>query len=305
MLPPGPDTLGLAHADHLVAEQVLEALAALLEPDERQVQPDDRVADDVVRPVVVEWHEHDPTVQAWRPARVARGRSRSRSPPSSTSTARMPVRSVKSAQRRGAQQAAGVDGHEEVADPLDLAEQVARDDDRDPELRAGPPDQREHLVAAGRVEAVGRLVEEEQPRIVDERLGQLDPLLHPGRVAADRPVALLVQPDVAQHLGGPFARGAARAARTSRAMWVTKSVARDVRRQAVVLGHVADELADLDALARRRRKSMTARDPDVGGSRPSRILMSVLLPAPFAPTSPMIPGSRSSVSPSRATTPRG
>ena len=79
------------------------------------------------------------------------------------------------------------------------------DDDGHPELRAGPPDQLEHLVAAGRVEAVRRLVEEKQTRIVDERLGELDPLLHAGRIAADRPVALLVQADVAEHLGGPLA----------------------------------------------------------------------------------------------------
>ena len=73
----------------------------------------------------------------------------------------------------------------------------------------------EHLVAAGRVEAVGRLVEQQQPRVVDERLGELDPLLHPGRVAADRAVALLVQADVAQDLGRPLAGRRRRAGRTS------------------------------------------------------------------------------------------
>ena len=66
--------------------------------------------------------------------------------------------------------------------------------------------QREHVVARGRVEAVGRLVEEHQPRVVHERLGELGPLLHAGRVAAHRPVALLGQPDVAQHVGGALAR---------------------------------------------------------------------------------------------------
>ena len=87
-------------------------------------------------------------------------------------------------------------------------------------------------------------------------------------------------------------------------MWLTKSVARRVGRQAVVLGHVADELADRRAPG----ADVDAHDlgrPEVGSSRPSRILSSVLLPAPLAPTSPMIPGSRSRVSPSRAMTPPG
>ena len=68
----------------------------------------------------------------------------------------------------------------------------------------------EHGVAAGRVEAVGRLVEQQQVGVVHQRLGQLDPLLHAGGVAADRAVALLVEPDVAQRLGGPLAGGGAR-----------------------------------------------------------------------------------------------
>ena len=38
----------------LVAEQVLEALPSLLEPDQRQSQLDDGVTDDVERPVVVD-----------------------------------------------------------------------------------------------------------------------------------------------------------------------------------------------------------------------------------------------------------
>ena len=83
----------------------------------------------------------------------------------------------------------------------------------------------EHLVAAGRIEAVRRLVEQQQAWVVDERLGQLDALLHAGRVAADRAIALLEQPDVAQDLGGPLACGGARAGRTCGAMWLTKSVA--------------------------------------------------------------------------------
>ena len=63
MLPPGPlavtpapppplDVAGGAAATGIVAEQVLEALAALLHPDERQPEVGHGVADEVVRPVL-------------------------------------------------------------------------------------------------------------------------------------------------------------------------------------------------------------------------------------------------------------
>ncbi|GAA3317287.1 hypothetical protein GCM10020219_038380 [Nonomuraea dietziae] len=103
-----------------------------------------------------------------------------------------------------------VDDDDVVADAFELTEQVRGDQDADAELGADAPDQREHLVAALRVEAVGRLVEEDQLRVVDERLRELDALLHAGGVAADGAVALLVQADVAQHVGGALAGGGAR-----------------------------------------------------------------------------------------------
>ena len=58
----------------------------------------------------------------------------------------------------------------------------------------------EHLVAALRVHAVGRLVEEQQVGIVDERLRQLDALLHAGRVGLDVAIARLAEADVVEHL---------------------------------------------------------------------------------------------------------
>ena len=107
----------------------------------------------------------------------------------------------------GAQQPAAVEDHHVVADPLELAEQVGGDQHRDAEVLADPLHQAEHVVAGRRVEAVGRLVEQHQPRVVGERLRELGALLHAGGVAAHRPVALLGQADVAQHLGGPLAGG--------------------------------------------------------------------------------------------------
>jgi hypothetical protein len=79
---------------------------------------------------------------------------------------------------------------------------------------------------------------------VDERLGQLDPLLHAGGVAADLAVALLVEADVAQGLGRPLAGRGGRKSTDARHVG-DELRRREVGRQAVVLRHVPDVLADL------------------------------------------------------------
>ena len=143
-----------------------------------------------------------------------------------------------------APQVAGVEHDHVVADLLELAEQVGGDEDGDAELAADALHQPEHVVARRRVEAVGRLVEEDQLRVVGERLGELGALLHAGGVAAHRPVALLVEPHVPQHVGRPLASGGG--AEAGHPGHVDGEVAgADVGRQAVVLGHVADESPDL------------------------------------------------------------
>ena len=132
----------------------------------------------------------------------------------------------------------------------------------------------EHLVAAERVEAVGRLVEQHQLRVVDEGLGQLDALPHAGGVAADRPVALLVEPDVAQDLGGALAGRRARQP-GHRAMWARTrsrsgraagSRARACSRRA---GRIVDALRrDVEAedlAPSRGRRQQAEQDPDHRG----------------------------------------
>ena len=161
----------------------------------------------------------------------------------------------------------------------------------------------EHRVPAGRVEAVGRLVEQQQVGVVHERLGQLDPLLHAGGVAADLAVALLVETRRGAAPRRP-ARGRRCAGRPAHPGHVGHELGGgQVGRQAVVLGHVADPGADLGGLA----WSGPARAPAPGrrsaASSPSRILIRVDLPAPLAPTSPMMPGSTSTVRSASATTP--
>ena len=167
------------------AEEIFEALAALLHAHQAQAQVGDRVADEVVGALVLELDEHAAGPPATLQALRRRRRFASRlvlSP--STSTASTCVRAVNVADRGRAQQLAAIDDDEVVADALDLAQQVGGHDDGDAELACRAAHQVQHLVAAGRVEAVRRLVEQHQPRVVDERLGELDALLHARGVAA-------------------------------------------------------------------------------------------------------------------------
>ena len=85
-----------------------------------------------------------------------------------------------------------------------------------PKSRAGTLDEVEHLVAAGGVEAVRRLVEQDDAGVVDERLSELDALLHARRIAADLAVALLEKADVAKGLRRALAGGGAREAADAR-----------------------------------------------------------------------------------------
>ena len=124
-----------------VAEQVLEALPPLLEPDEREPQLRDGVADDVERLVVGDRDEDRPAVGH---GLEAAGDER----PGQGGLALLDLDGQDAGplgerpERRGPEQPPGIDGDEEVAHPLDLAEQVAGDDDGDAELGAGPPDER-------------------------------------------------------------------------------------------------------------------------------------------------------------------
>ena len=241
-----------------------------------------------------------PTGRDPEPGRRA-GRRPARRCARSTSTAISGLAAVTSAVEDERSSWPRVDHDDVVADPLELAEQVRGDQHRDAELGADPADQPEHVVAAGRVEAVGRLVEQHQLRVVDQRLGELDPLLHAGRVAADRPVPLLVEPDVAQRVGGALpGRGPRQPGHPGHVH--DELGGRHVRRQAVVLGHVARPARG----SRRPRWRRRGRAPWPGrtsaGSSPSTILISVDLPAPLAPISPTTPGSTSTLSSETAVT---
>ena len=64
-------------------------------------------------------------------------------------------------------------------------------------------------LAADRVEAGGRLVEKQHPRLVDERRGEVEAPAHAARVGADAAVGRLGEPDASEQLVAPGLGGAA------------------------------------------------------------------------------------------------
>ena len=203
--------------------------------------------------------------------------------------------------RAGHDEPAGVDHHDVVAHLLHVVEQVRGHQHRDAE-RAEAGDEREHLLAAERVEAGGRLVEQHQLGIADERLGELRALAHAGREPADRAEPGLVEPDEVEDVGRPLARRArrqpARARRTS-------------TRRRPRSGRAAGSRARACSRAASARRSgsaatsmpHTSMRPSVGWASPSSRRNIVVLPAPFAPTRPTSPRGSSTVRSSSAVTP--
>ena len=82
---------------------------------------------------------------------------------------------------------------------LDLAEVVARHE-HGPALVAERTQQLADLLDPGRIEAVGRFVEDQQLGVLEERLGQAEPLAHPEGVGPDEVVGSLGQPHPVQCL---------------------------------------------------------------------------------------------------------
>ena len=100
------------------------------------------------------------------------------------------------------------DHHDVVGDDLDLGEQVGGQQD-------GPPvvgvvaEQVAHPADAGRVEPVGRLVQDQHRRVADQGGGDAEALAHAERVVAHPPVGLgLGEADQLEQLGDPGGRDA-------------------------------------------------------------------------------------------------
>ena len=96
--------------------------------------------------------------------------------------------------------AAVADHHEVVGDHLDLVEQVGGEQHGAAAVGVVAK-QATHPADAGRVEAVGRLVEDQHLRLADQRGRDAEPLPHAQRVVAHPPGRLLRrQADQVQHL---------------------------------------------------------------------------------------------------------
>jgi hypothetical protein len=86
-----------------------------------------------------------------------------------------------------------------VAHLFHLGEDVTRDE-YGPAFAAESPDQLAHFLDAGWVEAVGRLVQDQQFGVLEQRRADPEPLLHPQRVGLDPVPAPIRQSNDAQNL---------------------------------------------------------------------------------------------------------
>ncbi|GAA3235892.1 hypothetical protein GCM10010468_69880 [Actinocorallia longicatena] len=94
-----------------------------------------------------------------------------------------------------------VDHADPVGEPVGLLEVLGGEQDRGA-LGDEGTDRRPHLGTSARVQAGGRLVEEQHPGRADEGGGQVEAAAHPAGVLRDRPVAGVREAEPLQQLGG-------------------------------------------------------------------------------------------------------
>ncbi len=136
---------------------------------------------------------------------------------------------------------APVDEHDHARrHALDLVQHV-RGDQNGAAFGAEPPDQLHHVAALDGIEAVQRLVEQQQLGRVHERLGQLDALAHALREAAHATLRRVFQPHGRERLGGRLGR-VGDVAQTRHQL--DQLACREERPEAVAVVHDADALVD-------------------------------------------------------------
>ena len=135
-------------------------------------------------------------------------------------------------------QLAGDEDADPVAHLLHLVQQVRREQHRDALVRAQPLDQQQQLAHTLGVDVDGRLVQDQDRRLLDQRVGDAEPLAHAARELADLAVGVVEEADVVEH---------ARCGRRSRCGDAVElgGVAQVLaRRQVVVEADVIGEVSD-------------------------------------------------------------
>ena len=188
----------------------------------------------------------------------------------------------RSAVARLADEAAVVEDRDAVADALDVVEDVGRVEDR--RLALQRRHEVEDLAPTDRVEGADRLVEQQDARAGDERLGDAEPLAHAARVGPGSAIRGVGEADARDDAVDPGRDRRSTRSGESEATNATRLAAGHPVVEARLLGEEAD-LAPV-GLARRERDAAHAGGADVGRMRPARILRTVVLPAPFGPRKP-------------------
>ena len=195
-----------------------------------------------------------------------------------------------------------VHDHEPVAELLGLVHVVRREHERDA-LLLQPVEPLPQHVPGLRVEAGGRLVEQQHLGLVDQRPGDREPALHPARERIDARVAPVGELHELEQLLGPAPDLRARQVEVAP---VDHEVVphRELGVEVVLLRHHAEPAADLRAVGRRDPgRARAASRREIGDTQPI-IRIVELLPAPLGPRNPNAsPGWITKSMPSTATKP--
>ena len=189
-------------------------------------------------------------------------------------------------------------GHQRhlVGEAAQLVEPLRGPEDRRAALGRAVGDQLAHGGGGLGVEVVRGLVDQQHRRLGEQRAGDREPLLHAVRPAADGVVAAVGQADVGEHgagtrVGGllahPVQAGEEREVLDAGDALVGRAVARRARGR-------PSRAAPRGPLAASMPTTRTV--PAVGSTRPASVRSSVVLPAPFGPSSAWIsPGAHREV----------
>ena len=197
--------------------------------------------------------------------------------------------------RTGGDEATSCEDRDPIGDLLHLREDVARDE-HGPALGTEAPKEVAHLDDPGGIEAVGGLVQDQQRRVLQQRRGDAEALLHPQRVGPDHVVRAGREPDAFERRIDGIASDAVDPREDLQVPPPREP--REQRGRFHDRPDPSDHAREPCGTSLPRRRALPA---DAATSpRMQRIV--VVLPAPFGPRNPKTPPSETSrSSPSRAT----